>query len=166
MARQAFATDRHRPRRFSRLSVGAGAAAARSRAPMRDLRILFTPADPGYRAHLADAEGNRLGVEVPFTPFLEESDYDDLRWYLEEYMDLPDGGAVVRAQRIEGNLDRWGQKLHDDLFTAPENCALLKELLSGPEPRELTLATRDPELLRWPWELMADDAGSLAEPAP
>jgi hypothetical protein len=25
---------------------------------------------------------------------------DDLRWYLEEYMELPDGGAVVRARRI------------------------------------------------------------------
>src|SRR5436305_14559887 len=163
MARQAFATDRHRSRRFSRLPVGAGAAAARSRSPMKDLRILFTAADPGYLAHLADAEGNRLGAEVPFTPFLEESDYDDLRWYLEEYMDLPDGAAVVRAQRIERNLDEWGHKLHDALFTAPENRALLKELLAGPEPRELTLATRDSELLRLPWELMADDAGSLAQ---
>jgi tetratricopeptide (TPR) repeat protein len=130
---------------------------------MKDLRILFTAADPGYLAHLANAEGNRLGVEVPFTLFLEESDYDDLRWYLEEYMELPDGGAVVRAQRIEGNLDRWGRKLHDALFTAPENRALLKELLAGPEPRELTLATRDPDLLRLPWELMADESGSLAQ---
>src|SRR4051812_11532562 len=130
---------------------------------MKDLRILFTPAGPGYLAHLADAEGNRLGVEVPFTPFLDESDYDDLRWYLEEYMDLPDGGAVVRAQRVEGNLDEWGRKLHDALFVAPENRALLKELLAGPESRELTLATRDPELLRLPWELMVDDAGSLAQ---
>ncbi|HEY2294901.1 MAG TPA: hypothetical protein VGM86_29710 [Thermoanaerobaculia bacterium] len=88
---------------------------------MKDLRILFTAADPGYLAHLVDAEGNRLGVEVPFTPFLEESDYDDLRWYLEEFMELPDGGAVVRARRIEGNFDEWGHKLHDALFTAPEN---------------------------------------------
>jgi len=130
---------------------------------MKDLRVLFTPASSGYLAHLADAEGNRLGVEVPFAPFLEDDDYDDLRWYLEEYMELPDGGAVVRAQRIEGNLDRWGRKLHDDLFTAPENRALLKELLAGPEPRELTLATRDPDLLRLPWELMADESGSLAQ---
>ncbi|HET9212511.1 MAG TPA: tetratricopeptide repeat protein, partial [Thermoanaerobaculia bacterium] len=130
---------------------------------MKDLRILFTPASPGYCAHLADAEGNRLGVEVPFSPLLDESDYDDLRWYLEEYMELPDGGAVVRAQRIERNLDQWGRKLHDALFSAPENRALLKELLAGPEPRELTLATRDPDLLRLPWELMADEAGSLAQ---
>lgn len=130
---------------------------------MKDLRILFAAPDPGYLAHLADAEGNRLGVEVPFTPFLKDDDYEDLRWYLEEYMELPDGGAVVRAQRIEGNLDRWGRKLHDALFSPPENRAFLKELLAGPEPCELTLATRDPELLRLPWELMVDESGSLAQ---
>ncbi len=130
---------------------------------MKDLRILFAAADPdGYRAQLADAAGTRLGVEVPFTPFLEDADYEDLRWYLEDYMDLPDGGAVVRAQRIEKNLDVWGRKLHDALFTAPENRALLNQLLAGPEPRELTLATQDPDLLQLPWELIADAAGSLA----
>jgi DNA-binding XRE family transcriptional regulator len=41
--------------------------------------------------------------------------------------------------------------------------ALLKQLLAGPEPRELTLATRDPALLRLPWELMTDEAGHLAQ---
>ncbi|HEY0553132.1 MAG TPA: hypothetical protein VGG20_02645, partial [Thermoanaerobaculia bacterium] len=65
---------------------------------MPELRILFGSAsDGGYLAHLADAEGTRLGVEVPFTPFLTDGDYEDLRWYLEDYMDLPDGGAIVRA---------------------------------------------------------------------
>jgi tetratricopeptide (TPR) repeat protein len=131
---------------------------------MNELRVLFDPApDTGYRAQLADAGGRRLGVEVPFTPFLSEDDYEDLRWYLEEYMDLPDGGAVVRAQRIEGELDRWGRRLYDALFTVTDNRDYLKELQAGPEPRLLTLATRDPVLLRLPWELMSDDAGSLAQ---
>ncbi len=86
---------------------------------MNDLRVLFAPAaDTGYRAWLTDAGGRRRGVEVPFTPFLTEEDYEDLRWYLEEYMDLPDGGAVVRAQRIERQLGRWGRGLHDALFSA------------------------------------------------
>jgi hypothetical protein len=85
---------------------------------MQDLRVLFTDAGDGsYRAQLADAQGRRLGVEVPFAPFLTESDYEDLRWSLEEYMDLPDGGAVVRAQRIERELERWGRELYDALFT-------------------------------------------------
>lgn len=131
---------------------------------MNDLRVLFAAAtDTGYRAQLADAKNRRLGVEVPFTPFLTEADYEDLRWYLEEYMDLPDGGAVIRAQRIEGNLEEWGRKLYDALFSVPDNREFLRELLDGPEPRSLTLATRDPVLLRLPWELMIDGAGSLAQ---
>lgn len=130
---------------------------------MNDLRVLFVPApDQGYRVHFEDADGTPLGVEAPFTPFLTEEDYEDLRWYLEEYMELPDGGAVIRAQRIEGNLNRWGRKLYDALFTAEENRDLLKQLLDAPEPRELTLATQDPRLLQLPWELMTDDAGRLA----
>ncbi len=131
---------------------------------MQDLRILFDiAADTGYQAQLADAKGRRLGVAVPFTPFLTEDDYEDLRWYLEEYMDLPDGGAVTRAQRIERELEQWGRRLYDALFTATDNLAFLTELLDGPQPRRLTLATRDPALLRLPWELMADEAGSLAQ---
>lgn len=131
---------------------------------MKDLRVTFSrDSDEGYRGRLTDAEGAELGVEVPFMPFLAKNDYEDLRWYLEDYLDLPDGGAVVRAERIEGNLDRWGRALHDALFSAPENRDLLDRLLAGPEPRELTIATREPTLLRLPWELMANDAGSLAQ---
>jgi hypothetical protein len=48
---------------------------------MNELRVLFAnAADTGYRAQLADAKGGRLGVEVPFTPFLAADDYEDLRW--------------------------------------------------------------------------------------
>ena len=130
---------------------------------MQDLRVLFAATDTGYRAQLADTGGNELGVAVPLIPFLNEDDYEDLRWYLEDYLDLPDGGAVIRAERIERSLDDWGRKLYDALFSADENRKLLSQLLSGPEPRELTIATRDAALLRLPWELMADEAWSLAQ---
>ena len=96
-------------------------------------------------------------------PFLTEDDYENLRWYLEEYMDLPDGGAVVRAEGIEQQLKHWDRRLHDALFSAPENRALLRQLLDSPEPRELTIATDQSALLRLPWELLADNAGSLAQ---
>src|SRR5438270_430670 len=118
---------------------------------MQDLRVTFESAsDKSYQARLTDAGGTALGVEVPITPFLSEKDYDDLRWYLEEYMDLPDGGAVVRAGQVEANLGRWGRALHHALFGPEENRTLLRTLLDGPEPRELTIATAESALLRLP----------------
>jgi len=130
---------------------------------MQEIRVLFSPAaGNGHHVSFTDGAGNGIGVEVPFTPFLTDDDYDNLRWYLEEYMELPDGGAVVRAERIETDIANWGHRLQAAIFAAPENRAALNALLNAPEPRELTIATSDPALLRLPWELMSDSAGSLA----
>ncbi len=119
--------------------------------------------DSRLRVQLTDPTGVECGVAADFTPFLTDEDYENLRWYLEEYMDLPDGGAVVRANGIEQQLHQWGRRLYDALFAAPENRKLLQQLLDSPEPRELTIATDQSALLRLPWELLADDAGSLAQ---
>jgi CHAT domain-containing protein len=134
----------------------------------QEIRVRFescdgTDGDGRFRVTFTDVAGNECGVAGEFAPFLTDDDYENLRWYLEEYMDLPDGGAVVRAQGIEQQLHQWGRRLYDALFAAPENLALLKQLLAGPEPRELTIATDQSALLRLPWELMADDAGNLAQ---
>lgn len=130
---------------------------------MQEIRVQFGPSEEnGYRVSLTDGEGNSVGVEVSFSPFLSDDDYDNLRWYLEEYMELPDGGAVVRAEHIEADLLKWGRQLHDAIFTAPENKAALETLCNAVAPRALTIATSDPALLRQPWELMVDAAGSLA----
>src|SRR5436189_3975640 len=118
---------------------------------MQEIRVLFRPsADNSFRVQLTDAGGAALGVACDFTPFLTEDDYENLRWYLEEYMDLPDGGAVVRAEGIERQLHQWGRRLCDALFAAPENRVLLKQLLASPEPRLLTIATDQSALLRLP----------------
>jgi tetratricopeptide (TPR) repeat protein len=130
---------------------------------MQELRLLFTPAENGsFTVHLEDVPGHTVGVPATLTPFLGEDDFENLRWYLEEYMDLPDGGAVVRAQGVEEQIKLWGQRLHDAIFAPPENARLLKTLLAAPEPRELTIATDRSVLLRLPWELMLDAAGKLA----
>ncbi len=130
---------------------------------MQEIRILFSPPEgSSRRVSLTDGERKPIGVDLSFEPFLSDADYGNLRWYLEEFLELPDGGAVIRAQRIEADLLLWGQRLHDAIFSAGQNQAELQKLLAAPEPRELTIATSEPELLRLPWELMADAAGSLA----
>src|SRR5947209_1703236 len=95
--------------------------------PVQELRLLFTPAEQGaFTLHLEDAPGHRVGEPVTFTPFLDDGDFEGLRWYLEEYMDLPDGGAVVRARGVETQIEQWGQRLHDAVFAAPENATALR----------------------------------------
>ncbi len=131
--------------------------------PQHEIRLLFAAAAEGsQRVSLTDGDGTPIGVEQSFTPFLSDADYEKLRWYLEEYMELPDGGAVVRAEKIEAELAGWGRRLHDAIFSAPANRAALDALLAAPEPRELTIASSDADLLRLPWELLADAAGKLA----
>ena len=131
---------------------------------LQEIRVRFRPVtDDCFRVQLTDAEGVARGVEGDFTPFLTEDDYESLRWYLEEYMDLPDGGSVVRAGVIEKQLSQWGRRLCEALFSASENRALLDEMLKSPEPRQLTIATDQSALLRLPWELLADEAGNLAQ---
>lgn len=132
---------------------------------MHDLRVTFSAApDGGYLARLVEsgAAAGALAIEIPFQPFLTEDDYENLRWYLEDFLDLPDGGAVVRAKRVERDLDAWGKKLYEALFPSEESERLLKRLLASPAPRELSIATQESALLRLPWELLADSAGSLA----
>jgi hypothetical protein len=131
---------------------------------LQEIRVRFSSsAEKRFRVSFTNATGDSLGVESELTPFLTDDDYENLRWYLEEYMDLPDGGAVTRAEGIEAQLHQWGRRLHDALFSPPQNRSLLQELLASPEPRELTIATDKSELLRLPWELLADERGSLAQ---
>ena len=70
------------------------------------------------------------------------------------------------AQGVEKKIKEWGHRLHDAIFGPPENAQSLKTLLDAPEPRKLTIATKESALLRLPWELMRDQAGSLAQRSP
>lgn len=129
---------------------------------MPELRAVFHKAGDGLKVQLHG--GGRTGEPVPFAAALSEAEYEDLRWYLEDYMDLPDGGSVVRAERVEAALGPWGRRLFDALFGSGDHREMLTDLLDErqPPPRLLTIATLDPDLLRLPWELIRDDAGPLS----
>jgi hypothetical protein len=78
---------------------------------MTELRLTFhQQGDDWYVQPLSLPDGAE-GVSVPLSAFLTDQDYEDLRWYLEDYMDLPDGGSVTRAEGIEKRLDEWGKRL-------------------------------------------------------
>lgn len=128
---------------------------------MNELRILFAKSGDGLTYRLATSWGGDSGQPRPFAPFLSDADYKDLRWYQEEYLDLPDGGSRVRAQRIEALIPAWGKRLFDAVFGEGDHRDLVRALLDGEAPRLLTVGTGDPDLLRLPWELMADGTRPL-----
>jgi hypothetical protein len=128
---------------------------------MNELRILFAKDGDALTYRLVATESGDAGTPQPFVPFLSGDDYEDLRWYLEEYMDLPIGGSVVRATRVEWSLAAWGRKLFDAVFGIGDHRELYNALLDGDSPKLLTVGTKDPDILRLPWELMADGRGPL-----
>src|ERR1043165_5980259 len=85
---------------------------------MNELRLVFhlDPQTGTSVKALPVWSGSDATQPVPFDFSLGDDDFEDLRWYLEDFMDLPDGGAVVRAEGIEGKLRNWGRQLHDTVF--------------------------------------------------
>src|SRR5260370_34382812 len=109
---------------------------------MSELRLLFNKSGDDYAVRLVPPSGN-ASEPIPFKPFLGDGDFEDLRWYLEEFMDLPDGGSLVRAHRVEEKLRDWGRTFFNALFNNGDNRELFNELQADAAPRLLTLATRD-----------------------
>ena len=99
---------------------------------MSELRILFGQAagHGDLTVRVVPTSGN-ASEAIPFQPFLTDADYEDLRWYLEEFMDLPMGGAEVRAhigtrdvvRQVGGCLDdvpgAWARIIEATLHLAP-----------------------------------------------
>ena len=102
----------------------------------QELRVLFTPTpNASFTVHLEDTPGHPIGVPAIFTPFLDDNDFENLRWYLEDFIDLPDGGAVLRAQAVEKQIESWGHQLHAAIFAAAEKCPSTQIPCSSPQNR-------------------------------
>ena len=87
---------------------------------------------------------------------------EDLRWYLEDYLEAPYAVYQDRGTAIADQIQPWGVRLFDALFGAgqPGRDAYLKARAA--EPCELWIASKAPAFLGLPWELLHDPA----RPAP
>lgn len=132
---------------------------------MTELRLVFQPTDTDMtvRADVSGIDGGSLSgtAPQPFAFQLTPEQYADLRWYLEEYMDLPIGGSVLRARRLEGALSDWGRGLYRAVFDHGDHRDLMRDFLRAATPRLLTIASSQGDVLRLPWELLADERGAL-----
>jgi len=98
---------------------------------------------------------------IPFADPLSMEDKNELRWYLEEYLQFPYGAEEYRAEKLEQRMAEWGETLFNQVFIKSEQ---------DPDPRgfyqeavreglmhcELCISSEDPVFLNIPWELIRD----------
>jgi tetratricopeptide (TPR) repeat protein len=106
-----------------------------------------------------DDDPTPFGPPLPFTPPLTIPDFEDLRFYLEDYASLPVGEFAVRGERVEREkLAAWGEALFAAVFGggAERGEAYLRARLEAErgELVEVAVCSNDPHFLAIPWELM------------
>jgi hypothetical protein len=71
--------------------------------PTLDLTFRNVAGDPWEGEAVARYQGDPR-EPFPVREGLTSKQRETLRWYVEEYLDFPEGGYVTRARRIEGEL--------------------------------------------------------------
>jgi tetratricopeptide (TPR) repeat protein len=107
-----------------------------------------------YRVLLElEADGRRRSDERRFTFKLEAQDQEDLRWYLEDYLQYPLDPAPKIAARIEARMDEIGS----DLFRAVlELSPVWGEARHDLADTRVEIVTGVQEATAIPWELLRD----------
>lgn len=108
---------------------------------------------------LLDREGQILpepaGPAIAFDSPLSLEEREDLRWYLEDYLEAPYAVYQDRGTTIAGNIPVWGERLFDAVFGGrPGRDAYVNARAA--DPCELWIASSSPAFLGLPWELLKD----------
>ena len=106
--------------------------------------------------------GRQSAPPVAFQSPLADSDYEEIGWYLRDYLDNPFGEAPARAEAVETGLRNLGRALFQATFRGNEESFRLYSEATSAGLAECTLSiiSEQPEFLALPWELMNEpDAG-------
>ncbi|MET7604933.1 tetratricopeptide repeat protein, partial [Streptomyces avermitilis] len=96
-----------------------------------------------------------VGDPVELVWPLSDDDLADLRWYLEDYLEVPTGVYEERGVRVAGLLPSWGEQIFGAVFTAgPARDAYVAARSRGGR-MEIVLLSTSAEQLGRPWELMS-----------
>jgi hypothetical protein len=127
---------------------------------MPTLRLTQIVAGPeSYLVEVA-LEGDGLPRQTALATFcfqLTAQDQEDLRWYLEDYLQYPQDPAPAIAARIEGRMAELGTRLFKELFQSSDDArdlwATLRTRLNDTRV-EIVAPVREATAL--PWELVRD----------
>ena len=99
---------------------------------------------------------SRNAPSVTFAHPFDSKVLDKLRWYLEEYLRFPYGLEPENAQRIEQQLQAWGQQLFELVFRSSEKARefFQEATRDGLDKCEISIVSDDSAVLNLPWELL------------
>jgi len=131
------------------------------------LRLSCRPAGDG-NAGLAvdvvlDEAGTRRAASARLEWALEAQDQEEVRWYLEDYLQYPVDPAPQIARRVEGRLRALGAELFTGVFEANRDMTRLWDAVAGALPDTRVEVTAGAGV-GVPWEWLRDPAtdGALA----
>lgn len=148
------------------------------RRPSARARLVYEPSTLGQREVASEQSWQLI---APIGPV----EAGELRWYLEHYAIWPSHYFRDRARKVEDNLVKWGQLLHDAALPAAYTANILNAwskindhagrrfsvhvdaaLEAGASDAEVKVAKEAAtELLKLPWELLHDGDGYLFQGA-
>ena len=86
-----------------------------------------------------------------------------LQWYLEEYLNYPEGANETKADAVVSALKDWGAEVFDRLFSA-HAYQWYANARNNLDAVQIKIISNSPTLLSWPWEaLYSGDDGYLAQ---
>lgn len=85
---------------------------------------------------------------------------NDLRWYLERFLDYPFAPNTSLAEEIQDALDEWGKDTFSKLFQGKVYDWYQETIKFNLDQLILKIASEDPRILAWPWEALHDSQGT------
>ncbi len=136
-----------------------------------DLSITLTPPPAGSPPEAiasiqlrCDQLGLRHEGDLLADP-LTTKEREQIRWYLEEYVDWPYEQFLERGKKIEALLPELGKRLYHKVFGSAGAVSVLQAWRLQPlQPgvqRQISIASEMPRALSLPWELLHDEQGFL-----
>lgn len=109
-------------------------------------------------------------LAAPYVEFqnpFNEQVLQDLRWYLEEYLSYPYGIASERSDRIEQQLQKWGEALFQLVFPRGSMAwdFWLEATRLGLDKCEIGIISEDTTVLNMPWELLYNSERQFLAPS-
>jgi hypothetical protein len=77
-----------------------------------------------------------------------------LRWYLENYLNMPLGGFDKTAEDVQNTLREWGRDCFEKLFSGHARDWFQEARRNGLENLSIKITSDDPSVLSWPWEAL------------